>query len=107
MVLTRFLAGGEPDLTFGDGGYLRFDRFNPVAFVQTSNGSLVLASDAALMRLLPNGQVDATFDARDALMGSFRFRPQALAEQADGKLVVAGLFNASAQAQIRTLQRLQ
>jgi uncharacterized delta-60 repeat protein len=92
LVLTRFLAAGEPDRTFGDGGILRVDRFNPVAFVRTSNGNLVLASDAALMRLLPNGQVDATFDARDALMGSSLFSPQALVEQPDGKLVVAGLF---------------
>ena len=91
LVLTRFLASGEPDRAFGAGGILRFDRFNPVAFLPTSNGNLVLVSDAALMRLLPNGQVDATFDARDALMGSF-FGPRSLAEQADGKLVVAGLF---------------
>jgi len=92
LVLTRFLAAGEPDRTFGDGGIVRVDRFNPVAFVQTSNGNLVLASDAALMRLLPNGQVDATFDARDALMGSSLFRPEALVEQPDGKLIVAGVF---------------
>jgi uncharacterized delta-60 repeat protein len=88
LVLTRFLASGEPDRTFGAGGILRFDRFTPLAFLQTSNGNLVLASFAALMRLLPNGQVDATFDAHEAL-GSF-FAPGALAEQADGKLVVAG-----------------
>lgn len=95
LVLARFFAGGEPDRTFGAGGILRVDRFYLVAFLQTSNGSLVLASDAALMRLLPNGQVDATFDAHDALSGSF-FIPRALAEQADGKLVVAGQFAPSA-----------
>jgi uncharacterized delta-60 repeat protein len=104
LVLTRFLAAGETDRAFGNGGSLQFDRFNPVAFVRTSNGNLVLASDegrttneAALMRLLPNGQVDASFDARDALLMSPLFHPQALAEQADGKLIVAGLLWASAQ----------
>ena len=45
--------------------------FTPTTFVQASNGKLVLASAEAIMRLLPNGQVDAAFDARDALAGSF------------------------------------
>jgi uncharacterized delta-60 repeat protein len=100
LMLTRFLAAGEPDRTFGDGGLLRFDQFNPTAFVHTANGNLVFASvrvlpndqvETLLMRLLPNGQVDATFDARGALAGAF-LQPRALAEQADGKLIVAGEF---------------
>jgi uncharacterized delta-60 repeat protein len=105
LVLARFLAAGEPDRTFGAGGILRFDRFMPVAFLQTANGNLVLASDAALMRLLPNGQVDATFDAHDALIGSF-FIPRALAEQGDGKLVVAGGFNPTANREAIAVMRL-
>jgi uncharacterized delta-60 repeat protein len=105
LVLARFLAGGAPDRAFGDNGILRVDGFLPMAFVHTSNGNLVFASDAELsgsspnvlavesklMRLLPTGQVDATFDARGALAGVF-FRPRALVEQGDGKLIVAGEF---------------
>ncbi len=106
LVLARFLAGGAPDRTFGDNGILRVVPFlRPTAFAHTSDGNLVFASDAVisdslpnalaveskLMRLLPNGQVDATFDARSALAGVF-FRPRALVEQKDGKLIVAGEF---------------
>jgi uncharacterized delta-60 repeat protein len=89
-VLVRFRAGGVPDLTFGDNGVLRVDRSMPIAFVQTSNGNLVLASEDAVVRLLPNGQVDPAFDARAALAGAF-FSPRALTEQADGNLVIAGI----------------
>ncbi|MCC6192888.1 MAG: hypothetical protein IT518_00340 [Burkholderiales bacterium] len=92
LVLTRFLAAGEPDRTFGEGGLLRVDHVDPVAFVQTSTGKLVVASPQALMRLLPNGQVDDAFDARDALLGAPLFSALALAAQADGKIVVAGLL---------------
>src|SRR5688500_12835963 len=106
IALARFLANGAADPAFGNAGYLQTSVPAVVGvFAQTASGNLVFAGPPSMdfapapdgnrtivVRLLPNGQLDAGFAAN----GIYRDGPasaldvHALVEQPDGKLVLAG-----------------
>ena len=112
FALARYLPNGTLDSTFGDAGTVltdfgggSFDFANALAI--QADGKLVVAGDSrgggsfdfALARYLPDGTLDSTFgDAGTVLtdFGSENFDfANALAIQADGKLVVAGVSHNS------------
>ena len=100
-VLSRYLADGRLDETFGVGGRV----LTPILFgcggwayslVQQADGKLLLAGEgcgrAAVIRYLADGGLDASFG--DAGIAShnlvFGFDGRSVAVQADGKLLLAG-----------------
>jgi uncharacterized delta-60 repeat protein len=108
VLLLRFHANGSLDLTFDNDGRRIFssansdDRAFAVA-VQPGDGKIVVAgytnllgtNDVLVMRFNANGSVDTTFDSdgRVVINGPGNDIGQALALQADGKIVVAGYTN--------------
>ncbi|HEX8251479.1 MAG TPA: FG-GAP-like repeat-containing protein [Pyrinomonadaceae bacterium] len=111
--LSVFAAGpGDLDLTFGSGGLVPLEmgmsmRTSDTVLIQP-DGKIVIAGtipvqcfecyDFALVRLLPNGQLDASFgtngvvttDMRTSQAGFGRDRVNDAALQPDGKILVAG-----------------
>lgn len=99
IVLTRYMSNGTLDNTFsGDGkvttNLIGNEHANAVA-VQ-SDGKIVVAGITSgflvVVRYLPNGSLDNTFNGNGWLTTSIGFGTEAtaLAIQSDGKIVVAG-----------------
>ncbi len=97
MVLSRFLADGQPDPTFGTDGYaaLPGNDFEGFAVAQDANGDyLVTGNDTgniAVWRFLPDGSIDTSFGSSGETvvnLGAYEYGT-AVAVQADGKIVVA------------------
>ena len=97
----RLTPGGTPDPSFGVGGVARLDsgaNEDSRALVLQSDGKILVAgetsagSDAVVYRLRPDGSRDASFGDRGALVlgGDGLEVAEALALQADGKILVAG-----------------
>jgi len=88
----RFTAAGVPDTSFsGDG--VRLDNLGNVpatarAIAVQPDGKLLLAGDFTVVRLLPDGSFDPSFD--DDGKVSVDFTVHALALQPDGHIVLAG-----------------
>jgi uncharacterized delta-60 repeat protein len=112
FALARYLPNGALDSGFGSHGTVHTDfgsgnaafvlglAVQPdgkiaVAGMSTASGS----QDFALARYLPNGTLDATFNGDGTVLTDFgsgsRDWAYALALQPDGKIVVAGVSNAS------------
>ncbi len=98
MVLSRFLADGQPDPTFGTDGYaaLPGNDFEGFAVAQDANGDyLVTGNDTgniAVWRFLPDGSIDTSFGSSGETvvnLGAYEYGT-AVAVQADGKIVIAG-----------------
>ena len=116
----RVLPNGTLDTTFGTNGLLMlpnaglsgtYDRFRAVAV--TSTGKIVIggetfanvnADDALVVRLNDDGSYDTSFGTNGRVVinniggGSNLDRVAALALQADGKVVIAGISRAAAPA---------
>ncbi len=114
LAVARYLVDGRADPSFGNGGFVRADdpRVTHVqtrAAVQQSDGKLVTAGFAfvtapefdygvlamLITRLDTAGFVDAGFGTRGLVLldasGGFRSEAHDLAQQSDGKLLVAGV----------------
>lgn len=114
FALARYNRDGSLDPSFGGDGRVTTD-FNPgredeaFAVAIQSDGKIVAAgfalapdadsSDFALVRYLPDGSLDPTFDLDGMVITDFaggNDRGRAVAIQADGKIVAAGLAFSSA-----------
>lgn len=104
--LTQLLPNGDPDITFGNNGFVE----TPIganaacyAAVLQSDGKILLAgtatdiqsgaSDFAIVRYLPDGAVDSSFAADGIQTISFGTGDElarAIALQPDGKILLAG-----------------
>ena len=107
FMVVRYLADGNLDTSFGDGGrkVLSFEAqsvANGSDLAVQADGKIVLAgwalvgssADFALARLNPDGSVDASFGANGEVttdLGGTIDAGEALALQPDGKLLVAGI----------------
>ncbi|MDI1433865.1 hypothetical protein QHF89_30480, partial [Polyangium sorediatum] len=109
-LVQRFLADGSVDTTFGEAGAVEtpFDNGSfPSAVALTSEGKIVLCgrngndSGTALVRLLPNGALDPSFDEDGilvtSLVGPYNYATWTIASAGsicavapDGKILVAG-----------------
>jgi uncharacterized delta-60 repeat protein len=105
FVVLRFLANGQPDLSFGTAGKVRtkIDPFlNSLSAMTLQADSKILlagmtgsnSGDFALLRFNPDGSLDASFGnagtvTTDIGTGSQDFA-NAIGLQADGKIVLAG-----------------
>lgn len=109
--LKRYDTNGDPDNSFGTGGVVTMDfglntGDQAKALVIQPDGKLVLAGwtfendkDIALIRYNPNGTLDSTFGVNGKVFTDISQQIQeanALALQADGKIVVAGFTHSSA-----------
>ncbi len=101
-LVTRYLPSGQLDTSFGVGGIepfnFGFSYEECFAVAVQPDGKILLGGQAngdyALLRLLPNGQPDATFDGDGRLQLSFGAgngsTVRRLLVQPDGKIVAAG-----------------
>jgi uncharacterized delta-60 repeat protein len=93
-VVARYGANGLLDKSFGKHGYAEVTRaqFAPSAVVTQNDAKILVAgysnSGGTVLRLLPNGQLDASFGRRG--MVSSDPRASSLALQRDGKILVGG-----------------
>jgi uncharacterized delta-60 repeat protein len=93
-------APGDLDPSFGDGGIVTItfsDSDEAAALAVQPDGKIVVAGFArvqrsAIVRYNADGTLDPTFDGDGIVRPDLDFFPNALAVQADGKLVVAGLL---------------
>lgn len=101
VVVARYLPDGQPDVFFGTDGLFK-DEQNGVpvliAVAVQANGRIVAAGsnrpskaieDGLVYRLFPDGHPDPSLD-NDGLLKVPGFRINALAVQADGRIIVAG-----------------
>ena len=105
LLATALLAGtaqgapqGELDASFGNKGrsLLLDDRYRSSAAVQLDDGKIMLGSGSLVYRLNPDGSLDHSFGQTGVVgLGAFDycFRPQDLAVQADGRIILAGILN--------------
>jgi uncharacterized delta-60 repeat protein len=92
MAIGRFTAGGVLDTSFSSDGVRRDNLSDALASARAiavqPDGKLLVAGDFTLVRLLPDGSFDVSFD--DDGKVSVDFIINALALQADGSVVLAG-----------------
>ena len=112
FAILRYNADGTRDFSFGTGGkvltdistYAQGERAKAIAIqtdgriVAAGQTTLTAGSDFALVRYLPNGALDTSFGsggvvATDFSGGSYDYA-NAVAIQADGKIVAAGVTSA-------------
>lgn len=104
--LYQFTSSGDPDMTFGSGGYVTLDDF--AAPLSNPKHHMVLYPDSALLhvgineltrslvfhRVLPNGQLDQAFGSNGRLevgdSSLFRFVGASLVLDANGETIVTG-----------------
>lgn len=99
FALARYRPDGALDTSFGGDGIVTIsfsDSDRAEGLVVQPDGKLVVAGDArvqrsAIVRYNPDGSLDETFGHDGIVRPDFEFHPYALALQADGKLVAAGL----------------
>jgi uncharacterized delta-60 repeat protein len=87
-VLARFGATGRLDTSFGRQGFaqIRLGSVRPSAVVTQPNGKILLATANSVVRLLPNGQLDASFGIGGIV--SLHHPVSSLALQGNGRIVV-------------------
>jgi uncharacterized delta-60 repeat protein len=101
MGFVRYTAAGALDTTFGTGGKLFAGGPRFRALVVQPDGKIVAGgdkwgpatNDVTVYRYQPNGTLDSTFGTNGKVLATFNPNSEyayALAQQADGKLVVAG-----------------
>ena len=105
FLLARYSADGSPDATFGDHGIVKTDLGSGDDFAENiitdAQGRIVLVGrassptilDMALVRYLPDGSLDASFDGDGILTADFHGRGefgQDVALDAQGRIIAAG-----------------
>lgn len=101
VALARYNADGSLDTSFGTGGIVTTTPATPgygTGLVLQSDGKLVVGGEIdntfALLRFNTDGTPDTSFGAGGSVItpigGSYRASGQALVQQSDGDLVVAG-----------------
>jgi len=95
-VLARYTAGGRLDSAFGRHGFVKITGFHgaPAGVLAQDDGKILVSANVdggdVLVRLRPNGQLDASFGVRGIVHppGS---RSSALASQPDGNVLLGEL----------------
>ena len=89
---------GQPDPTFGSGGFTGVSGARLLATSVQSDGKVVAVGDdeaspqhLLVVRLNSNGTVDSSFNGGHAFLGPAGTVGRAVAVQSDGKIVVAGV----------------
>ncbi len=99
FAVTRFLADGRQDTSFGSGGWTVVDMggADKAAVVALQGGKIVVAGhsddDFAVLRLNSTGTVDTSFSGDGKVLTDFAGGSDVgngIAVQADGKIVVSG-----------------
>jgi uncharacterized delta-60 repeat protein len=99
FAVTRHNSDGSLDTTFGDGGYKVVMQGQANDLVLQPDGKIVVAGysqngayNFAVARLLPDGNLDETFDGDGIVTTSFVTNSEAwgVVLQPDGRIVVAG-----------------
>ncbi len=103
FMVTRYNPDGSLDTTFDSDGRVRTDFFGrsdiATALVVQPDGKILVTGTVeddtsqfhfAVVRYLPNGMLDPTFDSDGKAIGGFYGFAEAMALQPDGKIVVAG-----------------
>lgn len=92
IALTRYLANGSLDSSFGYGGIVSTERGDVTAAVLQNDGKIVVASNDLLARYNPNGTLDVSFGVNGiaSVPGGIRAEQANLAIQSDGKILVCG-----------------
>jgi uncharacterized delta-60 repeat protein len=118
--LARYNADGSLDATFGTGGkvatsFSGFDSADASAVALQSNGQIVVAGYVgdnnitsehfALARYNADGSLDTTFGSGGTITTAFSGYADAVALQADGKIVAAGLGESTGAGQDFALAR--
>ncbi|MEA2386690.1 MAG: hypothetical protein QOJ22_864 [Thermoleophilaceae bacterium] len=113
----RLDSAGQPDPTFGNDGAGRFTHLIPGAgygsaydMIAQPDGKLLLAtqvesgSKGSIVRLSPDGVLDATFDGDGVVITGFTgmdyVEPYELRVQTDGKIVLAGSAHGSGKSRL-------
>ena len=96
--LLRLDTTGQPDSTFGTGGFGADLSFVPEDLVEQADGKLLVAGDLALQRVNPDGSPDTGFGTNgtgvvSVLLGGVGNLGPAVVVQPDGKIVEAGGYN--------------
>lgn len=99
FALARYKRNGILDTSFGDGGIATTsiaDQDRAYTVVQQPDGKLVAAgtarlTPAAIVRYNADGSLDTSFGDDGIVTPDIELYPRALAVQADGKIVAAGL----------------
>ncbi len=94
-VLARYLAGGQPDPSFGGSGEVRLPRTAPggaeiLRLTVQAGGGLLALGGTTLLRVLPDGRPDPAFGQGGRVTDALPAAPQALAALPDGRVLVAG-----------------
>ncbi len=122
MILLKYDSTGTLDPTFGNGGIVTFNNAdedvaydlkiqpdNKIIVGGASGGSMLGPRDFAIWRYLPNGTPDSTFGytgfVTTAVLPNFQ-DCNAIALQADGKVVAAGRANNGSQNDIAVVRYL-
>lgn len=95
-VFARYLAGGQLDPSFGAAGEVRLPRTGqggPAEVLRLTvggDGKVLALGGQALLRLRPEGQPDPAFGQGGRVTAGLPATPQALAALPDGRVLVAG-----------------
>ena len=93
--VSRRLANGRIDSSYGINGYSKAVTFNDVAAVFQPDGKIIIAGSdyetAGLIRITAAGIIDSTFGLNG--IQSTTFFPTAVIVKNDGKIVAAGMNN--------------
>src|SRR5947209_3352320 len=99
-LITRILANGATDSSYGNNGYSQSVEFTAVGGAAQNDGKIIVAgttqsdrSSFALARYHTDGILDTTFSQDGKQTSNFGFdgdRANAIALQSDGKIIVAG-----------------
>lgn len=97
------VPSGHPDPSFGSGGSVAVPGARLLATAVQSDGKVVAVGDdqgtpirLLVIRVNANGSVDSSFNGGHPALGPAGSIGRAVAIQPDGKIVVAGAFNATA-----------
>jgi uncharacterized delta-60 repeat protein len=90
----RMLSDGTFDTSFGTGGMSVTTAVSDVGqlVVQPSDGKIIFVGIGGVGRLNASGTLDTTFGSSGYLTYPYSFTPYDIALQADGKLVVGGVY---------------
>ncbi|WP_188971371.1 NHL repeat-containing protein [Deinococcus aerolatus] len=95
-VMARYLAGGQPDPSFGGSGEVRLPRTAPGGAAEIfrltvqAGGGLLALGGTTVLRVLPDGRPDPAFGQGGRVTAALPAAPQALAALPDGRVLVAG-----------------
>ncbi len=112
--LVRYLADGTLDGSFGDSGRVSLSGVSFTAMAVDGDGHIYVlgqtTTKTVLLRYQADGELDGDYrsDGTALVTASKTFTPQALAVQADGKVLVAGVAgNGSSESTLTRVYRLE